>query len=73
MEGDSRGHSVGGGYLVNTLEMGENARYYNESRTHLGLGKTSPDGRPVEPVAAGPIRSRPEVGGLHRRYHREAA
>ena len=48
-------------------------RYYNESRTHLGLNKASPDGRPVEPPAAGPIRSRPEVGGLHRRYHREAA
>ena len=53
--------------------MGEYVRYYNESRTHLGLGKASPDGRSVEPPAAGPIRSRPEVGGLHRRYHREAA
>ena len=53
--------------------MGEYIRYYNESRTHLGLGKASPDGRPVEPFADGPIRSRQEVGGLHRRYHREAA
>ena len=53
--------------------MGEYVRYYNQSRTHLGLDKASPDGRTVEPPSAGPIRSRPEVGGLHHRYHREAA
>ena len=53
--------------------MGEYVRYFNKSRTHLGLDKASPDGRPVEPPSAGPIRSRPEVGGLHHRYYREAA
>ena len=53
--------------------MGEYVRYYNESRTHLSLGKGAPDGRPVEPPSAGPIGSRPEVGGLHHRYQREAA
>ena len=53
--------------------MGENVRYYNESRTHLGLDKASPDGRAVEPLSAGPIKSRPEVGGLHHHDHREAA
>ena len=31
--------------------MGEYVRYYNESRTHLGLDKASPDGRAVEPLS----------------------
>jgi hypothetical protein len=43
---------------------------YHQDRTHLGLSKDSPRGRPVEcrpnPVAA--VVSLPRVGGLHRRY-----
>ena len=58
-------------HLMRVME--EFVRYYNRSRTHLGLDKASPDGRAVEPPSAGPIKSRPEVGGLHHRYHREAA
>ena len=50
--------------------MGEYVLCCNESRAHLGLDKASPDGRAVEPPSAGPFRSRPEVGGLRRRYHR---
>lgn len=44
--------------------------YYHKDRTHLGLGKECPHGRPVD-SRAGP-RSRvvalPRVGGLHHRY-----
>lgn len=44
--------------------------YYNEDRTHLGLGSDAPLGRPVEP-SLGPgarVVAVPRVGGLHRRY-----
>ena len=47
--------------------------YYHRSRTHLGLGKDTPDGRPVQPASAGRIVAIPEVGGLHHRYERRAA
>lgn len=45
------------------------ADYYNNDRTHLGLGKDAPNSRPVE--AEGIIVSRPVLGGLHHRYGRE--
>ena len=45
--------------------------YYHRSRTHLGLSKDAPDGRPA--CASGPIIVSPEVGGLHHRYDRQAA
>jgi len=48
-------------------------RYYHGTRTHLGLKKDAPDGRPVSATAAGTIVARPEVGGLHHRYERLAA
>ena len=47
--------------------------YYHRSRTHLGLGKDTPDGRPTQPASAGEIVAIPEVGGLHHRYERRAA
>jgi transposase InsO family protein len=47
------------------------AEYYNRDRTHLGLSKDSPDGRPVEPV--GRVVSRTVLGGLHHRYGRDPA
>jgi putative transposase len=46
--------------------------YYHRSRTHLGLNKDAPDGRPAR-VPSGPIIVSPEVGGLHHRYDRQAA
>ena len=46
--------------------------YYHRSRTHLGLSKDAPDGRPAS-AASGPIIVSPEVGGLHHRYDRQAA
>ncbi len=45
--------------------------YYDRSRTHLGLAKDAPAGRPVMPK--GEIVAFPEVGGLHHRYERRAA
>jgi hypothetical protein len=47
--------------------------YYHRSRTHLGLSKDTPDGRPIQPASAGEIVAIPEVGGLHHRYERRAA
>jgi hypothetical protein len=47
--------------------------YYHEARTHLALDKDAPDLRAIELPAAGKIRQRPEVGGLHHRYFRQAA
>ena len=47
--------------------------YYHKSRTHLSLGKDSPEQRPIEPVAMGRVVAVPQVGGLHHRYERRAA
>ena len=47
--------------------------YYMRSRTHLALGKDTPDRRPVTPLSAGGIVAIQEVGGLHHRYDRIAA
>ncbi len=50
--------------------LGSFVTYYDEDRTHLGLGKDSPRGRPVEsrPSLSPTIVALPRVGGLHRRY-----
>jgi len=42
--------------------------YYNATRTHLGIGKDSPDHRPFQ--ALGAIVAVPLLGGLHHRYAR---
>src|SRR5271167_580202 len=47
--------------------------YYHRSRTHLSLGKDSPEPRPIQPSAMGSIVAVPQVGGLHHRYERRAA
>ncbi len=47
--------------------------YYHESRTHLGLGKDAPVSRPIQSPDAGPVASKPVLGGLHHRYYRNAA
>ena len=46
-------------------------RYYQRSRTHLGLDKQCPIERAV--MARGVIVEKPELGGLHHRYERIAA
>ena len=50
--------------------MAEYIRYYHEDRTHLGLAKDAPAGRPVETRSAvgRSIHSLPRLGGLHHRY-----
>ena len=47
--------------------------YYHRSRTHLSLGKDSPQPRPIQPPAMGPVVAVPQVGGLHHHYERRAA
>jgi transposase InsO family protein len=49
--------------------------YYHEDRTHLGLCKDTPLGRPTEPRAEIPtaIVAHARVGGLHHRYSWRAA
>ena len=49
----------------------EYLRYYNAQRTHLGIGKDSPEPREVQ--AEGEIEKIPVVGGLHHYYYRLAA
>ena len=54
----------------------EYLRHYHEDRTHLGLGKDSPRGRPKEirPNSTARVVALPRCGGLHHRYGwREAA
>ena len=45
-----------------------NVTYYEHSRTHLALGKDTPEGRTIDPAGPGRIVARPEVGGLHHCY-----
>ena len=47
--------------------------YYQASRTDLALGKDTPEPRGLDAIGAGRIVARPEVGGLHHRYERQAA
>ena len=45
--------------------------YYHDDRTHLGLGKGTPDDR-IRAAALGRIVSHERLGGLHHRYDRAA-
>jgi hypothetical protein len=45
--------------------------YYNKYRTHLGIDKDSPEGRPIQ--AKGTIYKVPAVNELHHVYFRKAA
>jgi transposase InsO family protein len=47
--------------------------YYHRSRTHLSLGKDSPEPRAIQPAERGSVVAVPQVGGLHQRYERRAA
>src|ERR1700722_16301000 len=51
--------------------LSEHVRYYHKDRTHLGLGKGTPDGR-MRSVAWGRVLSHERLGGLHHRYDRAA-
>jgi transposase InsO family protein len=45
--------------------------YYHDDRTHLGLGKNTPNGR-RRSAGRGRVRSLARLGGLHHRYERAA-
>jgi putative transposase len=49
--------------------MAEYVRYYHEDRTHLGLAKDTPAGRPIaiRSAVGSKIQSFPRPGGLHHR------
>ena len=47
--------------------------YYHRSRTHLSLGKDSPEPRPIQSAEMGRVVAVPQLGGLHHRYERRAA
>ena len=47
--------------------------YYHRSRTHLSLGKDSPEPRGIQPPEMGSVVALSQVGGLHYRYERRAA
>jgi hypothetical protein len=49
------------------------ADLYQRARTHLSLGKDSPEPRLIEPREMGRVVALPQVGGLHHRYQRSAA
>jgi putative transposase len=51
--------------------LSEYVRYHHEDRTHLGLGKRTPNGR-IRSVASGQVVSQERLGGLHYRYDRAA-
>ena len=51
--------------------LSDYVRYYLEGRTHLELGKGTPNGR-VRCMASGSILSHERLGGLHHRYGRAA-
>jgi putative transposase len=42
--------------------------YYEQSRTHLPLGKDAPISRPIQPPAMGPVLEIPQVSGLYHLY-----
>jgi transposase InsO family protein len=49
--------------------LNEYVRYYHEDRTHLGLGKDTPEGRvATSPSSRQKIISLRRLGGLHHRY-----
>jgi putative transposase len=47
--------------------------YYHQSRTHLSLGKDSPEPRAIQPPEMGSVEAVPQVGGMDHRYERRAA
>ena len=51
--------------------LSEYVRYYHGDRTHLGLGKGTPNCR-SRAVASGRVLSHERLGGLHHRYDRVA-
>jgi transposase InsO family protein len=53
--------------------LGSYVEYYHRSRTHLALGKDSPEPRSIQSAEMGRVVALPQVGGQHHRYERWAA
>jgi len=51
--------------------LSDYVRYYHEDRTHLGLGKQTPQPR-TRSIGRGRVLCWPRLGGLHHRYDRAA-
>ena len=51
--------------------LSEYVSYHHEDRTHLGLGKGTPECR-IRCVTSGRVLSHDRLGGLHHRYDRAA-
>jgi hypothetical protein len=51
--------------------LSDYVRYYHEDRTHLGLGKGTPNCR-TPSRNSGRVLSQERLGGLHHRYDRAA-
>jgi transposase InsO family protein len=51
--------------------LSDYVRYYHEDRTHLGLGKETPNCR-TPTMTSGRVMSYERLGGLHHRYERAA-
>jgi hypothetical protein len=51
--------------------LSEYVGYYHQDRTHLGLGKGTPNNR-LRSIGAGRVLSQERLGGLHHRYDRAA-
>jgi transposase InsO family protein len=51
--------------------LSESICYHHEDRTHLGLGKGTPNGR-SRAIACGRVLSHDRLGGLHHRYDQAA-
>jgi hypothetical protein len=73
MNGNSLGVALSSGGNEGHLKrlLSEYIRYYQEDRTHLGLGKATPHQR-TRSVTSGRILSHERLGGLHHRYDRAA-
>jgi len=62
---------LGEGHLRKILKS--HLEYYHRTRTHLGLGKDTPEPRAIQPSHVEEIVELPQVGGLHHRYVRQGA
>jgi hypothetical protein len=58
-------------HVIALNDLNDYVSYYHEDRTHLGLGKGTPNNR-SRAAASGPIVVTERLGGLHHRYDRAA-
>jgi len=56
------------------VRVAEHIRHYHKDRTHLGLGKQTPEVRTaaMNTLVSAKVVSTPQLGGLHHRYDLDA-